>query len=177
MNAILHDLGQLVESVYLPLLALNAVALIVSYTVGYAGCRRGAKWILGGMLCLNTPVVLFILGAIVREAIAASQREGAERGMAVGMLVPVVNVGILAYFASATWPIQAEAAALRAQVGVANEEDARALLSAALRLEMRGQPRRAMATYEEVIRRFPSSEPGKDADASLRSLRAKLGRS
>ena len=87
MNAILHDLGQLVESVYLPLLALNAVALIVIYAVGYVGWHRGAKWILGVMLCLNTPVVLFILGAIVREAIAASHRQGAERGMAVGMLV------------------------------------------------------------------------------------------
>ncbi len=87
MNAILHDLGHFVESVYLPLLALNAVALIVSYAVGYAGGRCGAKWILGVMLCLNAPVVLFILGAIVREAVAASHRQGAERGMAVGMLV------------------------------------------------------------------------------------------
>lgn len=87
MNAILHDLGRLVQSNYLPLLALNAVALIVSYAVGYVGWRRGTKWILGAMLCLNTPVVLFILGAIVREVIAAGQRQGAERGMAVGMLV------------------------------------------------------------------------------------------
>jgi hypothetical protein len=96
MNAILHDLGQLVESVYLPLLALNAVALIASYAVGYAGWRRGAKSILQAMLCLNTPVVLFIVGAIVREAMAASQRQGAERGMAVGMLVAF------------TWPLVLE---------------------------------------------------------------------
>ena len=87
MNAILHDLGQLVESVYLPLLALNAVALIVVYTVGCAGWRRGAKWILQVMLCLNTPVVLFILGAIVCEANAARQHQGPERGMGVAMLV------------------------------------------------------------------------------------------
>jgi hypothetical protein len=39
------------------------------------------------LLGLNTPVVLLLIIAIAREARAAQALQGAERGMAVGMLV------------------------------------------------------------------------------------------
>ena len=87
MNAILHRLENLLEAEYFQLLALNAVALLVIYGVAYFGPRRWAKWILQVFLGLNTPVVLLLIFAIAREARAAQALQGAERGMAVGMLI------------------------------------------------------------------------------------------
>ena len=122
---------------------------------------------------------LLILGAIVWIWFALARKAGYETRksvlMAIGMLVPLVNLGILIYFVSATWPIQAELASLRGRAGVGSEDDACALLSAALRLETQGQVSAAIAKYDEVIQRFPGTEPAKDADASIRSLKAKIG--
>ena len=110
--------------------------------------------------------------ALVRKA-------GYETGkavlMAIGMLIPLVNLGILIYFISTTWPIQAELASLRAKAGVGSEDDAQALMSAALRLESRGDVSAAIANYEEVMRRFPATDFAKDAEVSIRSLREKIG--
>lgn len=117
--------------------------------------------------------------AIVGLWFALFRKAGYETGrsvlMAIGVLVPLVNLGILIYFASTTWPIQAELASLRGKAGVGSEEDAQALMSAALRLESRGDVAAAIAKYEEVIHRFPGTEPAKDAEASIRSLKAKIG--
>lgn len=122
---------------------------------------------------------LLILGAFVWICFALARKAGYETGksvlLGIGMLVPLVNLGILIYFVSATWPIQAELASLRGKAGVGSEDDARALLSAALRLETQGQVGAAIAKYEEVIQRFPGTEPAKDADATIRSLTAKIG--
>ena len=120
---------------------------------------------------------LLILGAVwIWFALArkAGYKTGKSVLMAIGMLVPLVNLGILIYFVLATWPIQAELVTLRGKAGVGSEDDARVLLSAALRLETQGQVSAAIAKYEEVIQGFPGTEPAKDADASIRSLKAKI---
>jgi heme A synthase len=122
---------------------------------------------------------LLILGAIVGMWFALVRKAGYETGkavlMAIGMLIPLVNLGILIYFVSTTWPIQAELASLRAKAGVGSEDDGQALMSAALRLESRGDVRAAIAKYEEVMRRFPATDFAKDAEVSIRSLREKIG--
>ena len=122
---------------------------------------------------------LLILGAIVWIWSTLARKAGyeAEKSvlMGIGMLVPLVNLGILLYFVLATWPIQAELTSLRGKAGIGSGDDARALLSAALRLETRGQVSAAIAKYEEVIQRFPGTEPAKDADASIRNLKDKIG--
>lgn len=122
---------------------------------------------------------LLILGAIVGMWFALVRKAGYETGkavlMAIGMLIPLLNLGILIYFISTTWPIQAELASLRAKAGVGSEDDAQALMSAALRQESRGDVSVAIAKYEEVMRRFPGTDYAKDADVSIRSLREKIG--
>ena len=121
---------------------------------------------------------LLILGAIIGTWFALVCKAGYEPEkaalMAIGMLIPLLNLGILIYFITTTWPIQAELTSLRGKAGVGSGDDARALLSAALRLETQGQVSAAIAKYEEVIQRFPGTEPAKDADASIRSLKAKI---
>lgn len=130
---------------------------------------------------MDTIVGLMILGAVVWVGFVLARKAGYRTRtalwMAVGMLVPVVNVGILVYFVLATWPIQSELASLRGRAGVASEDDARALCSEALRLETQGYVHAAMAKHEEVIRAFPDSERARDASASIRSLRARTGQS
>jgi len=122
---------------------------------------------------------LLILFAIVWIWSTLARKAGYEAKksvlMGIGMVVPLVNLGILLYFVLATWPIQAELTSLRGKAGVGSGDDARALLSAALRLETQGQVCAAITKYEEVVQRFPGTEPAKDADASIRSLRAKIG--
>ncbi len=86
LNSILHRISDVLECVYLPLLALNAVALVAVFALGYAGWQRSAKMILRGVLVPNTFAVLFLLGAIVREATAIRTSQGGESGMVVGML-------------------------------------------------------------------------------------------
>ena len=95
--------------------------------------------------------------------------------MAVGMFIPLVNVGIAIYFVSTTWPLEDLFSALRGQAGVGTEDDAVAVLRVATRLETRGEVAAALSKYEEVIRRFGGTEPAKDAEASIRSLRSKIG--
>src|SRR6187200_346753 len=103
---------------------------------------------------------LLILGAIIGMWFALVRKTGYETGtavlMAIGMLIPLLNLGIIIYFISTTWPIQAELDSLRAKAGVGrgpwadqapglqtsmtigSEDDGQALMSAALRLESRG---------------------------------------
>ncbi len=122
---------------------------------------------------------LLILAAIVGMWFALVRKAGYETGkavlMAIGMLIPLVNLGIIIYFVSTTWPIQADLASLRAKAGVGSEDDAQALMSAALRLESRGDASAAIAKYEEVMLRFPGTDFAKDAEVSIRSLREKIG--
>ena len=124
-------------------------------------------------------LLLAILGAIVGLWFALFRKAGYETRrsvlMALGMLVPFANLGILIYFASTTWPIQAELASLRGKAGVGSEDDAQALMFAALRLESRGDVAAAIAKYDEVIQRFAGTETASDAEASIRSLKAKIG--
>ena len=122
---------------------------------------------------------LLILGAIVGMMFALARKAGYEAGkavlMAIGMLIPLVNLGIVIYFVSTTWPIQAELASLRAKAGVGSADYADTLMSAALRLESRGDASAAIAKYEEVMRRFPGTDFAKDAEVDIRSLREKIG--
>jgi TolA-binding protein len=48
-------------------------------------------------------------------------------------------------------------------------------MSAALRLEASGDVTAAIAKYEDVMRRFPGTEAARDAEVSIRSLKAKIG--
>ena len=122
---------------------------------------------------------LLILGAIVGMWFALVRKAGYETGkavlLAIGMLIPLVNLGIVIYFVSTTWPIQAELASLRGKAGAGSEDDAQALTSAALRLESRGDAAAASAKYDEVIQGFAGTETASDAEASIRSLKAKIG--
>lgn len=95
--------------------------------------------------------------------------------MAIGMFIPLVNVGIAIYFVSTTWPIELLLSALRVQAGSGTEDDARAALSVATRLELRGEVRAAIATYDQIVRSFEGTEAATDAKASIRSLKSKIG--
>ena len=107
------------------------------------------------------------------------RKAGYERGnsalMAIGMFIPVVNVGIAIYFVSTTWPVESLLSALRGQAGLGTEDDAVAAVSLATRLETSGELDAAISKYEEVIKRFGGTEAAKDAEASLRNLKSKIG--
>lgn len=107
------------------------------------------------------------------------RKAGYERGnsalMAIGIFIPFVNVGIAFYFVSTTWPLESLLSAWRGQAGVGTENDAVAVLSIASRLKTRGEVAAAISKYEEVIRRFGGTEAAKDAAASIRSLKSKIG--
>ena len=131
---------------------------------------------------------LLILGAIVGMLFALARKVGYETGtavlMTIGMFIPLLNIGIVIYFALTTWPIQAELAWFRAKAGFGSEDNpqalmyvalAQALMSAALRFESRGDASAAFAKYEEVMRRFPGTDFAKDAEVDIRSLREKIG--
>jgi hypothetical protein len=129
-------------------------------------------------------VLTFLAGIVALAAFGGFwflvfQKAGYERGksalMAIGLFIPLVNLGILIYFMSTTWPTQAELASLRAKTGVGSEDDAHALMAAASRLEARGDVSAAIAKYEEVMWGFPATDFAVDAEASIRSLRAKIG--
>jgi hypothetical protein len=66
-------------------------------------------------------------------------------------------------------------AKVREQAGVWTEEDARLQLVRASQAEGRGHAITAIRLYEDVVRRFPGSEAATDADASLASLRQRIG--
>ncbi len=87
MNSILHRMSEFLDSAYVPLLAVNAVALVVIFAMGCARLRRLAKGMLWAVLPPNALVVLFLLGALVREVVVMRGKQGAERGMAFGMLL------------------------------------------------------------------------------------------
>ena len=87
MNAILHRMGNLLEAEYFPLLALNAVALIIIYGLACFGQHCWAKWILRVFPAFNAPVVLLLIFSIIDEAHTARALHGAERGMGLGILM------------------------------------------------------------------------------------------
>jgi hypothetical protein len=122
---------------------------------------------------------LLILAAIVGVWFAFARKAGYETGkavlMGIGMLVPLVNLGILIYFVFGTWPIQTELASLRAKTGVVTADDAQALMSAALKLESCGDVSAAIAKYEEVMQRFPTTDFAKDAEISISNLKQNIG--
>jgi TolA-binding protein len=55
------------------------------------------------------------------------------------------------------------------------KEDADALLSEAAGLESKGDTAGALAKYEAVRQRFRGTEAARDAEASIRSLKGKVG--
>jgi len=78
-------------------------------------------------------ILKFLAGIVAIAALGGFwflvfRKAGYERGrsalMAIGLFIPLVNLGILIYFISTTWPIQAELASLRAKTGVGSEDDA-----------------------------------------------------
>ena len=66
-------------------------------------------------------------------------------------------------------PVSAE------QLRESGKEDANALLSEAARLEFKGDTAGALAKYEAVRQRFRGTEAARDAEASIRSLKGKVG--
>ena len=54
------------------------------------------------------------------------------------------------------------------------DDSPQAMMSAALQLERRGNVAAAIAKYEEVMRRFAGTETARDAEVSIRSLRARV---
>ena len=124
-------------------------------------------------------LTLAILAAIVGFGFVLSRKAGYNIGksvlLAIGMLVPLVNLGILIYFASTTWPIQEELASLRGKPDARNEDDAQILMSAALRLETTGNIAAAIAKYKEVVQKYAGTEAAHDAEVSIRSLKTKIG--
>jgi hypothetical protein len=128
---------------------------------------------------LEAILELLILAAIVGVWFAFARKAGYETGkavlMGIGMLVPLVNLGILIYFVFGTWPIQTELASLRAKTGVVTADDAQALMSAALKLESCEDVSAAIAKYEEVMQRFPTTDFAKDAEISISNLKQNIG--
>jgi hypothetical protein len=104
----------------------------------------------------------------------AGFKRGTSVWMAIGMFIPLVNGVIAIHFVSTTWPVERLLSAFRLQAGVRTEEDAVAALAVATRLESLGDAGAAITKYEEVIRWFGGSEAAKDAELSMRSLRAKI---
>jgi hypothetical protein len=97
--------------------------------------------------------------------------------MTIPMFIPLANLGMAIYFISTTWPVQSALSAFRAlhgQAGETTQDDLQALLSAASRLELSGQVPAAIATYERIMKRFAGTEAARDAEASIRSLKAKI---
>ena len=129
-------------------------------------------------------ILKFLAGIVVVAAVGgfwflvfrkAGYKRGSSALMAIGMFIPLVNVGIAIYFVSTKWPVQNLLSALRGHTGVGTEDDAVAALSVATRLEAHGEVAAAIAKYEEVIRRFGGTEAAKDAEAGIRSLKSKIG--
>lgn len=119
------------------------------------------------------------LAAVVGFWFLVCRKAGYSKGrslwMAIGLLVPLVNIGILVHFMSTTWPIQMELARLRFKTGIASPVDAQILMAAALRMEGRGEVSAAIDAYAEIARSLPSTEFARDSEAAIRSLRAKTG--
>ncbi len=105
----------------------------------------------------------------------AGYESGSSMLMTIGMFIPLVNLGIAIYFVSTVWPVQSTLSVMRGQVGLATEADAIEALSVVNRLESRGDAAGAIAKYEEIMCTFEDSEAARDAEASIRSLKAKIG--
>lgn len=95
--------------------------------------------------------------------------------MAIGMFIPPVNLGIAIYFVTTVWPIESTLSAMRGRAGIATETDAYEALSTAGRLESGGDVPGAIAKYKEIMHTFEGSEAARDAEASIRSLKEKIG--
>ena len=97
---------------------------------------------------------LLILGAIVGMLFALARKAGYETEtavlMAIGMLIPLVNLGIVLYFVSTTWPIQAELAWLRAKAGVGSEDNAQARTGLHVRCTSIGVTRRRERSHCQI---------------------------
>lgn len=98
--------------------------------------------------------------------------------MTIVMFIPVANVAMAVYFIATIWPVQIALNAFRTlhrQAAGAPQDDPLALLSAASQLELSGQVPAAIATYEQIMTRFAGTEAARDAEASIRSLKATIG--
>jgi hypothetical protein len=111
-------------------------------------------------------IILLAIFQIVRKA-------GYSTGGAILMIllsaVPVLNIGVLAYFVLAEWPVQRELR-LRRDPTSATDEDAISLFREGARFEAHGNKQAALAKYQEVITLRPSSAAAKDAETSIQSL-------
>jgi hypothetical protein len=86
MNAILPHVAQLMMPAYLALLVSNIVGLIVIYA---AQRRRWARWLLYVFPGMNTPHVLYFIGAIAHEERATRGQRQGEGGMVLGILIAI----------------------------------------------------------------------------------------
>jgi hypothetical protein len=119
---------------------------------------------------LGCLIPAFIIGFLARKA-GFGTKESVF--MALGMLIPIINLIILIYFVSTTWPIQVELASLRGETGVGTDADAQTLMSVALQSEGKGDFSEAIAKYEEIIQKFPATDFAKDAEISIRNMKDK----
>ncbi len=88
------------------------------------------------------------------------------------VLLVLPGIGVIGFFIVAfrDWPVVQEVRELRLRCRVGSEEDARALLDRAVRLEVKGFPEAASEKYELVVEGMPESESAKAAEARLREL-------
>jgi hypothetical protein len=126
-------------------------------------------------LFVSLLLVALVLAVFVRLFRKAGYTLRQSVWMAIAMFVPLLDLLLGLYFLMTTWPIERELAGLRARAGVPTPGDAQAVLSAAIRLESSGDAAGAVAKYEEVMQRFAGTEAARDAEASVRSLKEKIG--
>lgn len=115
-------------------------------------------------LILSMAIVIAAWICIFRKAGHSTQNSVL---MGLALAVPLANLVVIAFFLFDEWPIQREVRLLR--------NDASALYSEGSRLEAKGDAKAALARYEEAIAASPSSAAARDADASIRHLKALVG--
>jgi len=123
-----------------------------------------------------TKVISLVSGVVVIAAwLHIRRKAGYETRdvmlMGLGMMVPVINLGVLAYFVLAEWPIQHEVR-LRRDPRSATEQDALDLYSEASRLETAGKIHAALAKYEQAITICPGTTTARDAEISRQRFKA-----
>jgi hypothetical protein len=111
-----------------------------------------------------------IFGAIFRKA-------GYSAWLGLLMMVPVVNLAVLVWFATAFWPLEAGSSLRGGGISAKNVNwDLKMALKKAIALEKRGELQEALHQYQHVLSLTGENDPaGETAREQIRSLTAKLG--
>lgn len=121
-----------------------------------------SKYQIAPLICLS----LWMFGVVQREVETGRAH---EVGIGLATIAGCTTPGSIIVIPSlAVWLWVARSKRLPG-----SEDGSDAIMSSALQLEAKGDVAAAIAKYEEVMRRFPGTEAAKDAEISIRNLKAK----